>query len=328
MDQNVSLVDIGRTLFELLGKSVLDPTGTEVLTHSLMPALKNPSPDLGPEDRVLIVESGWGPWRAAAPLKTAAMSGHVLYINDSPPLLYNTLVDRLETNPLPLLQESILKTTRKLEGVLQKEAFPPFSPLSNEWRAKLSIPFSRWMRPDQENALLRDLRRLSSNYPSSLNLANWTAQIALNQKDWETLKNIGIRHQVALWQYVAERNLNLKRAKIEDSCFALLTSDKVEAHSLKACTDPLFLELIDWLRADARGLVRDNQRAKFERSFRNYMLDQMIQRTNIAAGLIWDTSRENVFAPSRAELALHLPELTRTRVQVYKSVSTPEIESP
>jgi hypothetical protein len=328
MDQNVSLVDIGRTLFELLGESVLDPAGAEVLTHSLMPALKSPSPDLGPEDRVLIVESGWGPWRAAASLKTAAMSGHVLYINDAPPLLYNTLVDRLETNPLPLLQESILKTTRKLEGVLQKEGFPPFSPLSNEWRAKLSIPFSRWLRADHDAALLKYLRRRAANYSSSLNLANWTAQIALNQKDWETLKNIGIKNHVALWQYVAERNLNMKRAKIEDSCFALLTSDKVEASRLKACSDPLFLELIDWLRADARGLVRETQRAKFERSFRNYMLDQQIQRTNIAAGLIWDTSRENVFAPSRAELALHLPELTRTRLQVYKSVSAPELESP
>lgn len=328
MDQNVSLVDIGRTLFELLGESVLDPEGADISAHSLMPALKNPSPDLGPEDRVLIVESGWGPWRAAAPLKTAAMSGHVLYINDSSPLLYNTLVDRLETNPLPLLQESILKTTRKLENVLEKEAFPPFTSLSNEWKAKLSIPYSRWMRADQEAALLKDLRRLATNYSSSLNLADWTAQIALNQKDWETLKNLGVKNQVALWQYVAERNLSTKRVKIEDPCFALLTSDKVEAHSLKACNDPLFLELIDWLRADARGLSRDTQRAKFERSFRNYMLDQFIQRTNIAAGMIWDTSRENVFAPSRAELALHLPELGRTRMQVYKSVSTPEFEGP
>ncbi|MNL06806.1 hypothetical protein D3C87_1274540 [compost metagenome] len=270
------------------------------------------------------MESGWALWRGAGPLRTAALSGHVLYIHDEPPLLFNTLVDRLEMNPLPLLQESILRTTQKLQAVLRKGGFPAFLGVTPEWKAKLGIPFARWMRPDQEAQLLRDLKRLSANYPRSLDLANWTAQIALNQKDWETLKNLGIKNQMDIWQYVGEKNLNIKRARIEDPCLALLTSEKVEAHLLKACTDPLFLELIDWLRADARGLSRDVQRAKFERSFRYYMLDQQIQRTNIAAGMTWDTSRENIFAPSRTELALHLPELAKTRIQVYKSLSAPE----
>lgn len=322
IDQNVSLVDVSRTLFELIGESVVDSSPSSFPTHSLLEVLKSPNASWS-EDRPLLLESGWAFWRKAGSLRTAGISNHVLYINDEKPLLFNTLVDRLEVNPLPLLQESILPATQKIQGLLQKNQFTPFTPLNAEWTAKLSIPFYRWMRTDQEALLLKDLKKALSLSPQSIDLLNWTAQIALNQKDWETLKQLGQRHKVAIWQYVAERNLNSKTAKVNDSCLNLL-SGALETELLKSCNDPLFLEFIDWIRAEDRGLYKDTQRKRFERSFKNYMLDQQIQRTNIAAGLIWDTSRENIFAPSRIELALSLPEYGKLKNQVYKSLQSEE----
>ncbi|KHD89057.1 MAG: hypothetical protein OM95_05575 [Bdellovibrio sp. ArHS] len=323
VDQNVSLVDVGRTLFELLGESIIDNDAASFPALSLQGALKSPNVTWA-EDRPLLIESGWAFWRKAGPIRSAGISHHVLYINDESPLLYNTLVDRFEVNPLPLLQESILPTTQKLQNLLSKNQFPAFPPIQSEWTKKLSLPFSRWMRPDQEADLLRDLKRLLAQQPQSLDLLNWTAQIALNQRDWETLKNLGTKNKISVWQYVAEKNLNSKTAKVTDSCFPLLTVATIETEQLKNCTDPLFLELVDWLRAEARGFSRDAQRKRFERSFRNYMLDQQIQRANIAAGLIWDTSRENIFAPSRTEFALSLPEYARVRAQAYKAIQTDE----
>lgn len=320
VDQNVTLVDVGRTLFELLGESNLDADSSFPI-HSLLGALKSPNVTW-PEDRPLLIESGWAFWRKAGPIRTAAISHHVLYINDENPLLYNTLVDRFEVNPLPLLQESILPTTQKLQGLLSKNQFPVFPPIQSEWTKKLRLPFARWMRADQEAELLRDLKRLLMQQPQSLDLLNWTAQIALNQKDWETLKNLGLKNKISVWQYVAERNLNAKSTKVVDSCFPLLTATSIETEQLKNCSDPLFLEYIDWIRADVRGLSKEAQRKRFERSFRNYMLDQQIQRANIAAGLIWDTSRENIFAPSRTEFALNLPEYAKIRSQAYKALQT------
>ncbi|WP_374077397.1 sulfatase-like hydrolase/transferase [Bdellovibrio bacteriovorus] len=322
VDQNVSLVDVGRTLFELLGESIVDNGNPSFPTHSLLDVLKNPNTS-GADDRPMLIESGWAMWRKAGPLRTAGISNHVLYINDEKPLLYNTLVDRFEVNPLPLLQESILPTTQRLQGLMHKNQFPSFPPLESEWLAKLSIPFARWMRVDQESLLLRDLKRLMASQPRSLDLLNWTAQIALNQKDWDTLKNLGTRNKVSVWQYVGERNLNSKNPKTNDACFYLL-SGVLETEQLKNCGDPLFLEFIDWVRAEERGLSKEAQRKRFERSFKNYMLDQQIQRTNIAAGLIWDTSRDNIFAPSRTELALSLPEFAKLRNQVYKSIQSEE----
>lgn len=322
IDQNVNLVDVGRTLFHLLGESLVESSSFPV--HSLADVLKSPNASW-PEDRPLLLESGWALWRRAGPLKTAAISNHVLLIHDEKPLLYNTLVDRFEVNPLPMLQESILPTTQKLQNLLYRNQFPAFPGLPSEWTNKLSIPFSRWMRQDQEPLLLRDLKRLLNSQSGSLDLLNWTAQIALNQKDWETLKQLGSKHKVSTWLYVAEKNLGSKSAKFNDSCFDLIQAKTISTDSLKNCSDPLFLEWIDWIRADVRGLSRDAQRKRFERSFKNYMLDQQIQRTNIAAGLIWDTSRDNIFAPSRVELALHLPEFNRLRNQVYKSLTFDEL---
>ncbi|MBO9666275.1 MAG: sulfatase-like hydrolase/transferase, partial [Bdellovibrio sp.] len=298
IDQNVTLADVGRTLYELLGESLVENDSADFPTHSLFEVLKNPAADW-PEERPILLESGWSLWRNAGPLRTAAISHHVLYINDASPKLYNTLVDRLEVNPLPLLQESLLPTTTRLQNLLRKNQMPAFIQPNEEWMARLSIPYDRWTRADQEPQLLRDLKRLTANNTQSINLLNWTAQVALNQKDWETLRTLGSKNKINIWQYVAEKNLNAKSPKSTDSCMELLTAKELDSATLKGCSDPLFLELIDWLRSDVRGLSKETQRKKFERSFKNYMLDQEIQRNNIALGFIWDTSRENYYAPSR-----------------------------
>lgn len=325
IDQNVSLPDVGQTLFDLLGESSLDNQSSDFPVHSLLEVLKSPTADWS-EDRPILLESGWSLWRNAGPLRTAVISHHVLYINDDTPKLYNTLVDRLEVNPLPLLQESLLSTTTRIQNLLRKYQLPPFTPPNSEWIAKFSIPYDRWTRADQEPQLLRDLKRLNQNNPRSIDILNWTAQLALNQKDWEFLRTLGIKNKISAWQYVAEKNLNTKNAKINDTCFTLLNLKEFDASHLKECGDPLFLELVDWLRADVRGLSKDVQRKKFERSFKNYLLDQEIKRTNIAMGLIWDTSSPNIYAPSRSELALHLPEHAKIRSQVYKSLTTIDFE--
>jgi hypothetical protein len=324
VDQNVNLADVGKTLFELLGESFVEnEESSDFPAHSLASVLKNTVAVDWPEDRPFIIESGWSLWKNAGPLRTAAISHHVLYLNDAQPKLYNTLVDRMELNPLPLLQQSLLSTTNRLQALIKKHQFPSYTPPNEEWMAKLSIPYDRWTRADQEPLLLRDLKRLSSNNSKSINILNWTAQVALNQKDWETLRTLGTKNNVTLWQYVAEKNLNAKNIKKNtDSCVDLLTMKEIDGSHLKDCNDQLFIELVDWLRSDVRGLSKEVQRKKFERSFKNYMLDQEIQRTNIALGLIWDTSRENNYAPSRAELALHLPEYAKIRTQVYKSLAT------
>lgn len=319
IDKPVSMVDIGRTLFDLLGETNLDKDTSDFPSHSLLGALKSPVVHW-PEDRPLLIESGWPRWRNVGPIKMAAISNHILYLHNDKPLLFNTLLDRLEINPLPVLQDSILPITNKLQALLRKNQFSPYGTPNNEWQRKLSIPYARWMRFDQENLLLQDLKNLSNIIPESKDLANWTAQIALNQKDWKTLKELARKNKMATWQYVAEKNLNLKTVNPPDSCFAILASVQIDSLQLKKCDDSLFLEFIEWARAESLGLPKEVQRKKFERSYKQFLLDLYIDRTNIASDLTWDTNQENILAPSRTQLILNLPEFTKIRLQLNKSL--------
>lgn len=324
IDQNVSLADVGRTLFDLLGEDLTDKKENQDFPiHSLTSTFNKPMINWS-EDRNILIESGWPIWRDLGSLKTAAISSHILYINNASPLLYNTLLDRLEVNPLPLLQESILPTTKSIRDALQSHQFLPFSTHDSDWKINLSLPFTRWMKPEEEPLLLRDLKQLSKTHPNNMNLVHWTGQIALNLRDWETLKELGLRYKIANWQYVAEKNLIIKGAHTSDPCFELLGLHQLESSNLKKCSDPLFLEMIDWVRSETRSLLKETQKKKFERSYKYQLLDQITERTNIALALNWDTNLENSFSPSRTQLALNLPELSKIRAALNKSIINAE----
>jgi hypothetical protein len=330
IDQNVSLADVGKTIFDLIGLSQADSEEADLPIHSLINTLKNSEADWSAE-RPLMIESCWAPWRDAGSLRVAVVANHVLYINDAQPKLYNTLVDRMETNPLPLLQESLLPTTQKINSIWRKQEYGPFALTHPEWMQKLSMSFDRWTRLDQEALLLKDLRRIGKALPADKDIQNWTAHIAINHRDWEALKEVGVRAKQSLWEYVADKNLlatakNKTPPKVDDPCFNLLLAKELDPTTLKTCEEPLFLDLIDWIRAETRELPKDAQRTKFQRAFRIYVLDQTIAKANIASGLLWDTPMEDLYAPSKTELALSLPEFSKIREKVYKALSGPEEE--
>lgn len=318
IDQNVSLADVGESIKDLLGFSKELKANADFPVFSLSHAFKSSEPNW-PEDRNILIESAWAYWRGAGPIKTAIINGHVLYINDDPPQLFNTLVDRFETNPLPLLQQSILKTTRKIQRSISTHSFPAFKPIPKERIAQLSIPFSVWTNPAQDRILLQRLKLLQDANPESLEIANWTAIIALRRKDWRLLKKLGDKQHSELWSYVADKNLKLDTPPLNDECFNLLNIQSPSADELKNCTDNLFLDFVNWIKATQRGLNKDQQRKKFEIAYRHYLIDMRIHRFNIANGFTWDIDKNMRFSPSRVELALSLPEYSTVQRQLFRS---------
>lgn len=319
IDQNVSLADLGKTIFHLLGKEIKNNPEASFPVYSLASTFASSEPNW-PEDRSLLLESGWAFWKGAGPIKTAIINGHVLYINNQSPLLYNTLIDRLETSPLPLLQQSILSTTKQIQKNIQTNKLTPFTEIPNEWTQKLSIPFTLWTYPAMEGQLLQTLKKLQKQNPDSIDLNNWTALIALRRKDWRTLKELGEKNHSEIWSYVASKNLMVESPTPTESCFKLLKETNLTSDAIKECEDPLFIEFIDWIRAGNRGLNKEAQKKRFEISYRNYLIDLRIQRFNIASGFIWDTDKNMKLAPSRVELALALPEYRSTLNQILKSL--------
>lgn len=319
VDLNVSIADIGATVKELLKipeSTQNSKNGPAAL--SLLPYTKNTSEEWK-NDRTLLVESGWATWKKLGSVRMAFIQDQYLYIHDNKSQLYNTLVDRFENNRLPLSQESNLYLVDSFEKIAEKNHMQPFWPVPGEIIAKLRLPYPLWAHPGKDKDLYPEVQKLLKKYPGDLDLSEWTAALALSLKDWEQLKSLGTFYQNPLWKYVAEKNLGLKTEEVTDSCFKLLS---LPAESLKDvykdCNDTLFLEFVDYTRATERGLNKETQFKKLERSYKIHLLDQTIRKVNIGLNLVWDVNHERQWRPSRVDLALALPENIRLKNQLNR----------
>ncbi len=96
IDRSTSLVDVGRTLFDLMNLSYLESTPA----LSLVGFLETPHVQW-PDERFLISETALRFWRGGDRIRGALRSDPYLFIYDKHPELFNTLVDKLETAPFP-----------------------------------------------------------------------------------------------------------------------------------------------------------------------------------------------------------------------------------
>ncbi len=317
-DKNVSLVDIGLTLFDIVKLPQVQRTGEDFPARSLSTLLQQPDSNLQ-EDRPILLESSWGIWKGLSGVRSAVVKNHILYIHDDKTAIYNTLVDRFETNPLPIA-DAYIYSPFTIQELLNKNGFAAWEGLPPVQRAKLNISYARWTIPTQEPLLLKDLKALLKRFPQDMDLQNWLGYLSLEQRDWETLRDLGQKTKNDLWIYIAEKNLGTVKARFTDPCLNLLKEKVLSVGILRSCNNPLMLDFIDWIRSESRGLVKDVQRKKFERAYRTYRIDLNIRRSNIGAAMIWDVNKDIPLAPSSIDLILNLPEYQKIRLQLEKSI--------
>lgn len=317
VDTNVSLADVGATLFDLLG-SYKRAANEDFAIESLKPLLSSSENYLS-EDRPILVESAWGEWKSLSNIRAAILRNHVLYINDSAPRIYNTLVDRMETSSLPAFESNRLSAF-SLRDLFAKNDFHPWSGLSPLWKNKLGISMNRWLKSSQRDLLIQDLKAIVKKYPEDKESAGWLAYTLLENKDWPALRDFGKKLKQPLWLYVAEKNMGVAKAAPSDPCFDLLQVKTLDSQQMKKCDDELFLDFVDWRRSDERGLSKDAQKVKFENAYRHHKIDTFILRSNLALNSIWDTPAQIRYAPTTMDLILYLPENQKVRLQLEKLV--------
>lgn len=326
IDRNVSLVDLGNTLFEVLGAGKNPNKPVEIFpVHSLSQLLlKTQMP--WSDDRFILMESDWPAWRGLSNRRSAVLSNHNLLVYDSPLKFFNTLTDRLETNPLSGNEMSYPERQRILAALDAIEA-EPWQGLPRELVRKYSPSFYRWLRSDQKDSLLRDLKVKSALKNPDPDVLRWTAFLAFELKDWNTLKIMGQKSGQAFWQYVAQKNgattgPNVTFNFYQDTCLRLLEIPRLDSTDLKRCDSPLFLDFIDWQRADLRNLSKDIQKRRFERSYLNYLVDQNIKQAFLGTTLIWDASGKSSLGPELTDLVLSLPDYQKQRANLFKALQT------
>ncbi len=112
VDMQVSLVDVGRTLFDIVGEDPISATANHFSSLTLKNKLLNYERN-NVKDRMLILESAWGYWKDIGPIRYAFQLENYLLIHDKTLKVYNTAVDRNQIYPLDyrtaLQTESIVR---------------------------------------------------------------------------------------------------------------------------------------------------------------------------------------------------------------------------
>ncbi|HRO67467.1 MAG TPA: sulfatase-like hydrolase/transferase [Pseudobdellovibrionaceae bacterium] len=302
VDRNVSLTDLGRTLLEMMDHPSKSDKPEEFPVQSVLAGLKG-APLNWPENRPVLLESGWGSWQNLSGVRAGVLRDQELVIFDSPPVAYNTLTDRFETMPLP--QE---KMDSGLLSALRRKNYRAWSPLSSSLQKTFGISSLNWLSPAKAASLHKDLSSLAREPFPHPRILRWAAQSALEQKDWALLKALGKRTNKADWIAVADRNMG-KPSDPRDLCLRLFLRKNPSNEEIKQCPDELLISLLDWTQAKRKNEKnKEVARRRFMRAWEGAQIDLRILKANAALGLLWLPMTAEEGIPSRTSLALALPE--------------------
>lgn len=99
VDKNISTLDIFPTIKEILNITEQSELQNQFQSQSFAKLLFGPS-DLNKSSRWIYTESGWGEWRNIGNLRVSVREDNLVYVHDQHAALYNSLIDRFETNSI------------------------------------------------------------------------------------------------------------------------------------------------------------------------------------------------------------------------------------
>lgn len=315
IDANVSLVDLGVTLYELIGVPLARSRDLRpVAPVSLNTVLKGPEPDW-PEEREILSESAWTSWRGLGGIRAALRKGPFLYFFDEHDRLFNTLTDSFEVLPLPRKEDLPASTRSSMARFLQSlgySAWKPVSPLEVD-KTALGRELWRARKPDAETVAA--FRKLVKRFPDDPELRGWQALFALKQNDWKDLKAAaGKLDSQPVWAYVAAKNLGEKAVLPADPCLAFLAPGS-QRRVGRECEKPGVRDLVDWSNETLPEGDRTRSMEAFMRFYLQQTLENRVAEYNEVAGRTWDTPVE-VRSPELIDLLLSLPEMRKVRAVV------------
>ena len=316
IDRNVSLVDVGATLFEMIGGTAPVSNGS-FPTYSLMRSLFKIEA-LPPEDRLILMESGWAQWHKMGNLRAAVVNNQDYLVFDQKPKYFNLLTDRLQINPRPLNSLDLEKINNTGE-ILLTLGYGPFQ-LSDQFsKDKFSIPYLTWIDPLQVEILKKSLLKAFEKNNNDEEIQNWLATMALETKDVNLLKTLALQSKNSNLTLAMKLQAGLEE-KTKDVCWSLTNLPLVDSASLKNCPDSLFRDLIAWIKADSKEPSKEVLKSRFAKAYQNSLVDRKILKTNMAFCEIWDVRPDLILRPSHTDLFLSRPENQTLKMSVLRSL--------
>ncbi|MCM2282443.1 MAG: sulfatase-like hydrolase/transferase [Bdellovibrionaceae bacterium] len=319
IDTNVSLVDAGPTLFELLAKPY---QASFPRAESVVAQLENPDASL-PMERIVMTESSWASWRGFSGRRFALRQGPLLYLHDGSGRLFNTLTDSLETSPLPPSELRYWDMRAPFDAMVGELGLLPWLKLPPNLTTRLDLGRELW-RPKvkstgDEFARLRILAKAS---PNDFQLQGWRAIFALRESRWSELKDASAKTLNGVWFFVAAANLNETVSVPEDACVKLFSQlGQRKAPTLRECSNREILELFFWVDESQSPARRQAAGERFVRLYMESATQQRISELNHSLGLTWDVPASRPEGPGLADLILALPEMKKYRLTLDRRLS-------
>ena len=315
VDTNVSLADVGATLYDIVGAVPSETQQTEKFkVISLLPALQKPQ-QIWPVDRPILIESSWSAWRFDSEPRLALRMGHYLYIHDNETKLYNTLIDPYEIHPMKPSDPMWSKVNGESQQLFTDLGFSPWANLDSKTLVKDKFARSIFgPRANQQEAKHDWLAHLKQ-WPDDAEMAHWLAWVALESEDWEYLGDVGKIYNQSLWKYVGRFHQKLKRPRLNDKCDQLFNSKELPTshRPSEGCDDQLFVALLKWVFAEGKPAELAAQE-DFLRQYGQQAISREIQMANNFNGNIWDVRVLDNEWPSRTDFYLTLPNAKKQRV--------------
>jgi hypothetical protein len=308
VDSNVSLVDVGATLYDVIGASIPLVPQRQLEVRSLKGALAGQDFE-DQDDRLILSESAWAQWHHVGGIRYATRRGQVLLMWDNPAHIFNTLTDPFE---LTHLTENDVKGEdfkRDSFELFKHKLFTPWQPIEHTFINKLALAGDLWAGPTPSVEVVRELEHLIVKRRDDTQLQGWLATWYMRLRRWPELMKLGQQSKNKIWEYVAGRNLGRNLLAPEYLCFQYVAVKPPLFQKVfpKKCEDDVFGLFLSWINAgDDR--TRELYRERFLKQYRNSLIDQEVAEHNYANGLMWDVSTHEPSSPSLTQLALALPE--------------------
>ncbi len=317
IDANVSLADVGMTLYDLLGEKISVSFDAVAPLVSLRTVLLGPQPDW-PAERLIFSESAWPEWRGLGTIRAAARQGPYLYIYDEHEKLFNTLTDNAELVSLRNSDPAAAEMKMKFAGTLSSLGYHPWRALSRNAVEKAEIARDLWRHRTPSSETLNRLRDASGRDPADTQLRAWRANWAVRTEDWTDLK--AVASQLPLqpsWAFLAEKNLGERAIVPEDVCLQFLKSAQAftRPEMNKKCRVEGLADLVEWMNESNSEAVR----VRAMEAFLHFMISReyfsRVAETNQVVGLKWD-SVSLTDAPDTIDIILALPEMKKIKATV------------
>ncbi|GIL16659.1 MAG: hypothetical protein BroJett040_04100 [Oligoflexia bacterium] len=328
-DRNVSLVDVGLTLFEILEEKNPSIDNMDNPIQSLNQAVQSPQYNW-PQNRLIISESGWPTWRLGEPPFYAIRGDQFLYIWDGKESVYNSLADRAESNPMNLSDPSIqyfLKIARTLVNKLP-DAHQNYEKTDLQSLAQL-FDFNLWTKqpsdPERKNILRNHL-----SFDPPLPIGRWLIDYAIQNQEYSDLEKYSKKLNDPIWsQFARAINAGPKDlAMITEPCLQLLAKKAYTGIAARNCYLPRYLNLIEWIASSPEGTPPpDHLKQNLILSFYEETLDNMIASYSLGMGMIWNTSDSITGNRSLFYSVLSLPKYQKQRNWLQKEMLALKIDT-